>query len=49
MGVEMLQQYARGTGGPVAALAVIQLALTATVLTVGGITFTRWLKGPSRA
>jgi iron(III) transport system permease protein len=49
MGVEMLQQYARGTGGPVAALAGIQLAITTIVLAVGSLAFTRWLKGPRRA
>jgi iron(III) transport system permease protein len=39
MGVEMLQQYARGTTGPVAALAVLQLAITVGVLAVGAVLF----------
>jgi hypothetical protein len=37
MGVEMLRQYARGTEGPVAAMAVIQLAITAIVLGIGAL------------
>jgi hypothetical protein len=37
----MLQLYARGTVGPVAALAVLQLAITATVLTLGGLLYKR--------
>lgn len=49
MGVEMLQQYARGTGGPVAALAVMQLAITASILGVGTLAFTRWGRGARRA
>jgi iron(III) transport system permease protein len=39
MGVEMLQQYAKGTVGPVAALAVLQLGITVVVLTLGGLLF----------
>jgi iron(III) transport system permease protein len=39
MGVEMLQQYARGTTGPVAALAVLQLAITVGVLALGAVLF----------
>jgi iron(III) transport system permease protein len=39
MGVEMLQQYAKGTTGPVAALAVLQLAIIAGVLLVGGLVY----------
>jgi iron(III) transport system permease protein len=50
MSIEMLQQYAKGTAGPVAALAVVQLAITAGVLTVGGLFFKRMTRGgPSRA
>jgi iron(III) transport system permease protein len=41
MSVEMLQLYARGTQGPPAALAVLQLAITAVVLTVGGLSIAR--------
>jgi iron(III) transport system permease protein len=48
MGVEMLQQYAKGTVGPVAALAVLQLAITAGVLMLGGLLFTRMTRGGSR-
>jgi iron(III) transport system permease protein len=40
MSVEMVQLYARGTQGPVAALAVLQLAITATVLTLAGLLYT---------
>jgi iron(III) transport system permease protein len=39
MGVEMLQQYARGTTGPVAALAVLQLVITVGVLAIGAVFF----------
>jgi iron(III) transport system permease protein len=49
MGVEMLQQYARGTGGPVAALAVLQLAITASVLLVGSAVFARQRRGSVHA
>ena len=42
---KMLQQYAKGTGGPVAALAVLQLAITAAVLAVGGLFFKRITRG----
>jgi iron(III) transport system permease protein len=45
IGVEMLQQYAKGTGGPVAALAVLQLAITACVLAFGGLFFKRMTRG----
>jgi iron(III) transport system permease protein len=45
MSVEMLQQYAKGTSGPVAALAVLQLAITAGVLTLGGLFFKRMTRG----
>jgi iron(III) transport system permease protein len=45
MSVEMLQLYARGTQGPPAALAVLQLAITAGVLTVGGLFFKRITRG----
>jgi iron(III) transport system permease protein len=48
MGVEMLQQYARGTVGPVAALAVLQLAITAGVLTIGGLLYRRMTRGGVR-
>jgi iron(III) transport system permease protein len=37
MGVEMLRTYAQGTEGPVAALAVVQLAITLVVLGLGGL------------
>jgi iron(III) transport system permease protein len=37
MGVEMLREYARGTEGPVAAMAVIQLGISVVVLAVGGL------------
>jgi iron(III) transport system permease protein len=49
MGVEMLRQYAQGTEGPVAAMAVIQLAITVVVLSLGG--FFAWLvnRGAHRA
>jgi iron(III) transport system permease protein len=39
MGVEMLRAYAQGTEGPVAALAVVQLAITVVVLGLGGLLF----------
>jgi iron(III) transport system permease protein len=39
MGVEMLQTYARATPGPVAAMAVIQLAITAIVVAFGAVLF----------
>jgi iron(III) transport system permease protein len=39
MGVEMLRTYAQGTEGPVAAMAVIQLAMTVVVLSLGGLVF----------
>jgi iron(III) transport system permease protein len=45
MSVEMLQLYARGTQGPVAALAVLQLATTAVVLLTGGLIFKRIPRG----
>jgi iron(III) transport system permease protein len=45
MSVDMLQLYARGTVGPVAALAALQLAITATVLTLGGLLFKRTTRG----
>jgi iron(III) transport system permease protein len=47
MSVEMLQLYARGTEGPVAALAVLQLAITAAVLVLGGLFFKRITRGGS--
>jgi iron(III) transport system permease protein len=37
MGVEMLRAYAQGSEGPVAALAVVQLAISALALGVGGL------------
>jgi iron(III) transport system permease protein len=49
MGVEMLQQYAKGTGGPVAALAVLQLAITIGVLTLGALLFKATTRGDRRA
>jgi iron(III) transport system permease protein len=49
IGVEMLQQYARGTTGPVAALAVLQLAITASVLVIGSIAFRRTHRGTVHA
>ena len=49
MGVEMLQQYAKGTVGPVAALAVLQLAITIGVLTLGGLLFKGLARGGRRA
>jgi iron(III) transport system permease protein len=49
MGVEMLQQYAKGTGGPVAALAVLQLAITVGVLTLGALLFKGIGRGGRRA
>jgi iron(III) transport system permease protein len=39
MGVEMLRAYAQGTEAPVAALAVVQLAITIVVLGLGGLLF----------
>jgi iron(III) transport system permease protein len=45
MSVEMLQLYARGTEGPVAALAVLQLAITVIVLTLGGLFFKSMTRG----
>lgn len=49
MGVEMLQQYARGTSGPAAALAVLQLAITIGVLGVGALLFKATTRGERRA
>jgi iron(III) transport system permease protein len=37
MGVEMLRAYAQGSEGPVAALAVVQLAISVIALGVGGL------------
>jgi iron(III) transport system permease protein len=48
MSVDMLQLYARGTQGPPAALAVLQLAITALVLTIGGLSLTRMTRGGRR-
>jgi iron(III) transport system permease protein len=48
MGVEMLRQYAQGTEGPVAAMAVIQLGITAIVLGIGALLI-RLNRGASRA
>jgi iron(III) transport system permease protein len=48
MGVEMLRQYAQGTEGPVAAMAVIQLGITAIVLGIGALLI-RLTRGPHRA
>jgi iron(III) transport system permease protein len=48
MSVEMLQLYARGTEGAPAALAVLQLGITAVVLIVGGILFSRSIRGGRR-
>jgi iron(III) transport system permease protein len=47
MGVEMLRQYAQGTEGPVAAMAVIQLGITAVVLGIGALLI-RLNRGASR-
>jgi iron(III) transport system permease protein len=50
MSVVMLQLYARGTQGPPAALAVLQLAITAMVLVAGALVFARSTrKGRRRA
>jgi iron(III) transport system permease protein len=48
MGVEMLRQYAQGTEGPVAAMAVIQLGITAIVLGIGALLI-RLNRGARRA
>jgi iron(III) transport system permease protein len=48
MGVEMLRQYAQGTEGPVAAMAVIQLGITAIVLGIGALLI-RLNRGAPRA
>jgi hypothetical protein len=48
MGVEMLRQYAQGTEGPVAAMAVIQLGITAIVLGIGALLI-RLTRGAARA
>jgi iron(III) transport system permease protein len=48
MSVVMLQLYARGTQGPPAALAVLQLAITAIVLGVGALVFARSTRGGHR-
>jgi iron(III) transport system permease protein len=48
MSVDMLQLYARGTQGPPAALAVIQLTITAGVLSVGGLLLARLRRGGRR-
>jgi iron(III) transport system permease protein len=49
MGVEMLHQYAKGTTGPVAALAVLQLAITVGVLALGATLFKVTNRGDRRA
>jgi iron(III) transport system permease protein len=48
MSVVMLQLYTRGTEGPPAALAVLQLAITATVLGVGAFLYARSTRGGRR-
>jgi iron(III) transport system permease protein len=48
MGVEMLRQYAQGTEGPVAAMAVIQLGITVIVLGIGALLI-RLTRGAARA
>jgi iron(III) transport system permease protein len=48
MGVEMVRQYAQGTEGPVAAMAVLQLGITAIVLGIGALLI-RLNRGASRA
>jgi iron(III) transport system permease protein len=48
MGVEMLRTYAQGTEGPVAALAVVQLTITAVVLGLGGLLFTAMRRRSAR-
>jgi iron(III) transport system permease protein len=48
MGVEMLRQYAQGTEGPVAAMAVIQLTITTIVLGIGALLI-RLTRGAHRA
>jgi iron(III) transport system permease protein len=45
MGVEMLRTYAQGTEGPVAALAVVQIAITVVVLGLGGLLFAVMRRG----
>ena len=49
MGVEMLRQYAQGTEGPVAAMAVIQLGITVVVLSLGGLLVWLFNRGGHRA
>ncbi|HUE25278.1 MAG TPA: iron ABC transporter permease [Solirubrobacteraceae bacterium] len=48
MSVVMLQLYARGTQGPPAALAVLQLGITAIVLGAGALVFARSTRGGRR-
>ncbi|HMJ33385.1 MAG TPA: iron ABC transporter permease [Baekduia sp.] len=48
MGVEMVRQYMQGTEGPVAAMAVIQLGITAIVLGIGALLI-RLNRGAPRA
>jgi hypothetical protein len=48
MSVVMLQLYARGTEGPPAALAVLQLGITAIVLGAAALVFARSTRGGRR-
>jgi iron(III) transport system permease protein len=48
MSVEMLRLSGRGTGGPVAALAVVQLVITVVVLICGGVALKLMTRGGRR-
>ena len=49
MGVTMLQAAQQGTNGPVAALAMIQVAITIVAIAVGGRLFTTRVRGRRHA
>jgi iron(III) transport system permease protein len=49
MGVSMLQAEQQGTNGPVAALAMVQVAITIAAIAVGGRLFTRRTRGHRHA
>lgn len=49
MGVSMLDAAQQGTNGPVAALAMVQVAITIAAIAVGGRLFTRNLRGHRNA
>jgi hypothetical protein len=49
MGVTMLQAAQQGTTGPVAALAMVQVAITVAAIAVGGRLFAARIRGRRNA